>query len=107
MAQMDYVTIEELEDKYLGAVGTPRRDAFEADVRDAIQSYHIGEAIRAARKERNMTQEELADLMGVKKAQVSRIERGSNPTFGTVIRAFKALGMAVSLTCGNLNFALE
>lgn len=106
MAQMDYVTIEELEDKYLGTVGTPRRDAFEADVREAIHSYHIGEAIRAARKERNMTQDELAERMGVKKAQVSRIERGSNPTFSTVIRAFNALGMGVSLTCGKLNFAL-
>lgn len=106
MAQMDYITIEELEDKYLGTVGTPRRDAFEADVREAIHSYRIGEAIRAARKERNMTQDELAELMGVKKAQVSRIERGGNPTFSTVIRAFHALGMAVSLTCGKLNFAL-
>ena len=67
MAQMDYVTIEELEDKYLGKVGTARRDAFEADVREAIQSYHIGEAIRAARKERDMTQDELAQRMGGKK----------------------------------------
>ena len=106
MAQMDYVTIEELEDKYLGKVGTTRRDAFEADVREAIQSYHIGEAIRAARKERDMTQDELAQRMGVKKAQVSRIERGSNPTFSTVIRAFNALGMAVTLTCGKMNIAL-
>ena len=58
MAQMEYTTIEALEDKYLGAIGTPRRDAFEADVREAIQSYQIGEAIRKARKERNMTQDE-------------------------------------------------
>ena len=107
MAQMEYTTIEALEDKYLGAIGTPRRDAFEADVREAIQSYHIGEAIRKARKERNMTQDELAELMGVKKAQVSRIERGGNPTFNTVIRAFHALGMAVLLTCGRMNIALS
>ena len=103
---MKYTTFEELEDKYLGKVGTPRRDAYEAEVREAIQSYHIGEAIKAARQERNMTQDQLAELMGVKKAQVSRIERGANPTINTIIRAFHALGMTVSLTCGNMQIAL-
>ena len=107
MAQMEYKTIEEMEDKYLGKTGTPKRDAFEAEVREAIQSYHIGEAIKAARKERNMTQDQLAELMGVKKAQVSRIERGCNPTINTITRAFNALGMAVSLTYGDTRIALE
>lgn len=104
---MKYTTFEELEDKYLGKVGTARRDAYEAEVREAIHNYHIGEAIKAARKERNMTQDQLAKLMGVKKAQVSRIERGYNPTINTIARAFNALGMAVSLTCGNMQIALE
>lgn len=106
MAQIKYTTFEELEDKYLGKVGTPGRDAYEAEVREAIQSYRIGEAIKAARKERNLTQDQLAELMGVKKAQVSRIERGNNPTLSTITRAFNALGMAVSLTCGNMQIAL-
>ena len=53
---MKVTTLEEIEDKYLGKIGTPERDAFEAEVREAIQKYHIGEAIKAARKERNMTQ---------------------------------------------------
>ena len=106
MAQMKYTAIEEIEDKHLGKIGTPKRDAFEAEVREAIQGYHIGEAIKAARKERNMTQSQLAELMGVKKAQVSRIERGCNPTISTLTRAFKALGMAASLTFGNTKIAL-
>ena len=106
MAQMEYTTIESLEDKVLGIAGTTRRDAFEAAVKEEIRAYHIGEAIKAARKERNMTQGQLAELMGVKKAQVSRIERGDNPTLNTIVRAFNALGMAVTLTCGNMNIAL-
>lgn len=53
-----------------------------------------------------MTQDQLAELMGVKKAQVSRIERGYNPTLNTITRAFNALGMTVSLTCGNMKIAL-
>lgn len=107
MAQMKLTSFEELKNRHLGKIGTPGRDEYEAEVREAIQSYHIGEAIKAARKERNMTQEQLAELMGVKKAQVCRIERGSNPTIGTITRAFNALGMAVSLTCGNMQIALE
>lgn len=54
-----------------------------------------------------MTQDQLAELMGVKKAQVSRIERGYNPTINTITRAFKALGIAVSLNCGNMQIALD
>lgn len=106
MAEMEAATFEELKNRHLGEIGTPERDAYEAEVREAIQAYHIGEAVRVARRERNMTQEQLAELMGVKKAQVSRIERGDNPTLNTITRAFKALGMAVSLTCGNMRIAL-
>ncbi len=107
MAQMEYTTFEELEDRYLGKVGTPRRDAYEADVKEAIRAYHVGEAIKIARTERNMTQDQLAELMGVKKAQVSRIERGLNPTLGTITRAFAALGIPVTLNCGSMQIALE
>ncbi|MDE7346858.1 MAG: helix-turn-helix domain-containing protein [Muribaculaceae bacterium] len=106
MEKMKTTSFEELKNRHLGEIGTPGRDAYEAEVRQAIQSYHIGEAIKAARKERNMTQDQLAELMGVKKAQVSRIERGANPTLNTITRAFHALGLAVSLTCGNMQINL-
>lgn len=106
MTEMTYTTFEELEDKYLGEIGTPRRDAYEADVKEAIRAYHVGEAIKKARTERNMTQDQLAELMGVKKAQVSRIERGHNPTLSTITRAFSALGIPVTLHCGDIQIAL-
>ena len=106
MAQMKITTFEELEDRHIGPIGSPARDAYEAEVREAIQNWHIGEAIRKARKEQNLTQDQLAELMGVKKAQVSRIERGVNPTLSTIARAFRALGMAVSLNCGNMQISL-
>ena len=107
MAQLKYSTIEELEDKYLGTIGTPRRDAFETAVNEDIRAYHIGEAIKQARKNKNMTQEELGELMGVKKAQVSRIESGHTFNLSTVARAFKALGLHVNLEVeGGLKMAL-
>ncbi len=103
---MKFYTLEEMEDKHFGPIGTPRRDTFESEVKEAIQAYHVGEAIKQARQAKNLTQEQLAELMGVKKAQISRIERGHNPTLHTITRAFNALGMAVSLTCGNIHIAL-
>lgn len=104
---MEYTTIEELEDKYLGPVGTLRRDAFEAAVKEEIRAYHIGEAIKQARKEKNMTQEELGELMGVKKAQISRIESGHAFNLSTVARAFKAMGLHVNLEVeGGVKLAL-
>lgn len=107
MAQMKYTSIEALEDKILGAVGTPRRDAFESEVNKEIQAYHVGEAIRIARKGKNMTQEQLGNLMGVKKAQISRIEHGETFNISTVVRAFKALGLHTTLEIeGGLKVAL-
>lgn len=106
MAQMKVTTFEELKNRHLGIIGTPERDAYEAEVREAIQAYNVGEAIKKARQSKNMTQDQLAEIMGVKKAQVSRIECGHNPTLNTITRAFNALGMSVSLICGNIRIAL-
>ena len=54
----------------------------------------IGETIRKARQSKNMTQEELGVLIGVGKAQISRLERGyNNMTLTTVSRVFRALGI--------------
>lgn len=42
----------------------------------------------------NLTQEELGEKVGVKKAQISRIERGYSISIPTMSHAFKALGAA-------------
>ncbi len=102
MKNMKLYTHEEMLDRVVGRVGTPRRDAMESE----LQSYLIGEAIKQARKEKKLTQSQLGELMGVQRAQVSRIENGHNLTIGTIVRAFNALGMAVSLNCGNMRIAL-
>ncbi len=100
-------TFEELKNRHLGEIGTPYRDAYERDVKEAIQTYHLGEAIKAARKEKNMTQQQLGELMGVKKAQISRIESGRSFNLTTVARAFKAMGLHVNLEVeGGLKVAL-
>ncbi|MDE6630587.1 MAG: helix-turn-helix domain-containing protein [Bacteroidales bacterium] len=89
-----YRTFEELKDRNLGKVGTPERDAYEAEVRDAIQAYKIGEAIKNTRLSQHLTQEQLGKRIGVQRAQISRLEKGRSISFSSLTRVFKALGVS-------------
>lgn len=106
MAGLEYHTLEELEDKYIGKIGTPRRDAYEEALQEEIHAYHIGEVIKQARLKQELTQEELGAKMGVQRAQVSKIESGRNLTIATIARAFKALGIPAELSAGDVRLAL-
>ena len=90
-------TLDEMTDRYIGPVGTPRRDAFEQRLADELHAYHVGEAIRQAREAQELTQAELGERMGVQKSQVSRIESGKSITLASMMRAFRALGVQVAL----------
>src|SRR5215469_16956208 len=58
----------------------------------------IDKAIKQTRQERNLTQEELGKLIGVQKAQISRLENEtSNVTMDTLLRVFTALKAKVKL----------
>ena len=76
MAQMNLIPLDDVLDKHFGKVGTPKRDAFESDVDEALHAYRLGEAFKKARIEQNLTQEQLGERIGVKRAQISRLERG-------------------------------
>lgn len=106
MAKIKYSTLDELEDKYIGKIGTPKRDMYEQSLKEEIQAYHIGEAIKKARLNQDLTQEELGMRMGVQRAQVSKIENGKNLTFNTIARAFKALGIPAELSVGEIKVSL-
>jgi len=87
-------TLDEVQDKLIGQIGTPERDFFEYE----LQMDLIGKAIKQTRQERNLTQEELGKLIGVQKAQISRLENNtSNVTMDTLLRVFAALKAKVKL----------
>lgn len=48
MAQMDLTPLDDVLDKHFGKVGTPKRDAFESDVDEALHAYCLGEAMHVA-----------------------------------------------------------
>ncbi|MCD8209201.1 MAG: helix-turn-helix domain-containing protein [Bacteroidales bacterium] len=97
MGDMELYTLEEVKDRLLGPVGTPERDKHDSEVAEALRAYFMGEAIKKARKSKKLTQKQLGERMGVKRAQVSRIEKGNNLTFSTIARAFRAMGVPAAI----------
>jgi len=84
----NYKTLGELEDKYYGKPGTLEREQYEFELSMEI----IGEKLKQIRKEQKLTQEQLGKMIGVQKAQISKIESGNNSaTISTVLKVFHAL----------------
>lgn len=102
MKKIKLYTHDEMLDRIVGKKGTARRDKMEAE----LQSYLIGEAIKQTRKEKNLTQSQLGELMGVQRAQVSRIESGQNITVNTIVRAFRAMGVPAEFSFGGMFISL-
>ncbi|MEY5048380.1 MAG: hypothetical protein RLZZ175_1739 [Bacteroidota bacterium] len=106
MSTLKTFTLDEITDKYIGKIGSIKRDSFENELRIEL----LGEAIKQARKERNLTQEELGKLVGVQKSQISKIENSlTDARFDTIIKVFKALNAKVNfnveLLGGNIKLA--
>jgi len=71
----------------------------DTDLRTAEQ---LGAAIRLKRKEKDLTQSELAKLLGAERKWVIKLESGnSKAEIGLVLRAFEALNLRASLTDGD------
>ncbi len=86
-------TLAELKDKYIGKLGSKEREDYEYELRMDI----LGKMIKAVRQERNLTQEELGHLIGVQKAQISKLESSTNSaTIDTILKVFKALKAEIS-----------
>jgi HTH-type transcriptional regulator / antitoxin HipB len=90
MAQTKNTTysLAEMKDKYIGKVGTTERDEYEYELNMEV----LGRMIKTARQERNLTQEQLGQLVGVQKSQISKLESSTNSaTIDTILKVFKAL----------------
>jgi len=86
--EMKTYTLAEMKDMYIGKQGTKDRDEYEYELRMDI----IGKMIKQARQDRNLTQEQLGELIGVQKSQISKLESSANSaTIDTIIKVFKAL----------------
>jgi HTH-type transcriptional regulator / antitoxin HipB len=87
------VSLDTMIDKHIGKRGTQKRDSFENELRIDL----LGQTIKQVRQERNLTQEQLGVLVGVQKAQISKIENSvKNARFETILKVFDALGAKVN-----------
>ncbi len=85
---MKSYSLAEMKDKYIGKVGTEDRDTYEYELNMDV----LSRMIKKARQERNLTQEQLGKLLGVQKAQISKLESSANSaTVETLLKVFKAL----------------
>jgi len=90
---MKRYTLEQSKDQLIGRIGTPEREEYEFELKLEL----IGDMIQMARKDRNLTQQQLGELIGVKKAQISRLENNTgNVTIETILKVFKALNAKVN-----------
>lgn len=88
-------SFEELLDIKYGKIGNKRRDSFE----EKAQYFVISEMLKEARREANLTQQQLAEKVGTKKSYISRLENGKcDIQLSTLYRIFEeGLGKKISL----------
>ncbi len=86
--KMKMITLDQMKDKDIGEIGTADRDKYEFDLRMEV----LGDMIKSVRKERKLTQQQLGELIGVQKSQISKLERSArNVTIETILKVFNAL----------------
>jgi HTH-type transcriptional regulator / antitoxin HipB len=102
--KMKLYTLDQMKDKHIGQIGTEAREKYEYELRMEI----IGEMIKRARLERHLTQEELGKMIGVQKAQISKLENNANSaTIDTIVRVFKALKAEINFSIRLENQVLQ
>lgn len=97
LGNMKFYSLDEVTNEIIGEKGTIERNEFDNKVEEALNAYKVGEAIRKARIQQNLTQEELGEKIGVKRSQICKLENGRcSPTLSTMSRVFRALGIATA-----------
>ncbi|MBK9737724.1 MAG: helix-turn-helix transcriptional regulator [Saprospiraceae bacterium] len=92
---MQTTSFNEVLDMHIGKRGTKKREKFEQELKIEL----LGDAIKKARKAKHLTQEQLGELVGVQKAQISKVENSTTDArFATILKVFEALGAKVKFS---------
>lgn len=91
-------TINELFDQKYGKEGTITRDNF----KQKAEAYMVAELVKASRKKANLTQEQLAEKLEVKRSYISKIERASSDVRISTLRKIIETGLG-----GKLHVSVE
>lgn len=91
-------SLEDLISQEYGLTGTPLRNEFEAGYND----FKIGMMIQQARKEKGMTQEQLAEKVGTSKGNISKIENNAKDIRFSTIKKIIEVGLG-----GHLDLSIK
>lgn len=93
------VKFEDHIDKQYGKRGTAKREKYER----GFEAFKLGVILQELRKEKNMTQEQLAEKCGTTKTYISRIENdASDIRLSTLLRIIReGLGGQISISITN------
>lgn len=91
--ELKMFTLIEIKNEFIGVNGTEKRNLYEQE----LQLEILGDLIKKIRLERNLTQQDLGNLIGVQRAQISKLENNTtNVSIDTILRVFGALKAKVS-----------
>ena len=92
---MKTTSFDKVLDMHIGKRGTKKREKFEQELRLEL----LGDAIKKARQAKKLTQEQLGELVGVQKAQISKVENcATDARFATILKVFNALDAKVKFS---------
>ncbi len=98
--ELEMFTFDQIKDEFIGEIETEKRTQYEQE----LQLEVLGEMIRKVRLERNLTQEQLGKLVGVQRAQISKLENNTtNVTMETILKVFGALKAKVNFNVELMN----
>ena len=90
---MKTISHDEVVNRFIGKKGTPKRIEFENELKAEILAHQFKEL----RKQKHLTQTQLAEKIGVEKGTISKIENGKfNLTLATINKLAAALGARVN-----------
>lgn len=102
--ELKIFTFDQIKDEFIGEIGSEKRTRYEQE----LQLEVLGELIRKVRLERNLTQEELGKMVGVQRAQISKLEnQATNVTMGTILKVFGALKAKVNFNVELIDAPLQ
>ena len=102
--ELEMFSFEKIKNEFIGEIGSESRTLYEQE----LQLEVMGEMIKKVRQDRNLTQEQLGKLVGVQKAQISKLENNTtNVTMETILRVFGALKAKVNFNVELMNSKIQ
>lgn len=87
--QNNTLSLDDFKDKHYGKIGTAKRYKLE----DEYENFKIGAMILEARKEKGLTQDELAKKIGSTKSYISKIENNIKEVRLSTLKKIIELGL--------------